>query len=204
MIDNITVLDFETSGLNPEKDQVIEMAAIRVRGGKVVGEFSTLVHFPGNLSQKITDITGIKQSDLAAAFEVETAFRIMNKFIENSILVAHNAAFDLAFLHFNLMKFAGRTFDNTFIDSCTIARERFTYPHKLDVMCERFGIKLEGAHRALNDVYGCWELLKAMHAESPVDEFLNKLGYVRKYGAPDWTPPHANVYPIDLRFEDAG
>lgn len=197
---NFTIFDFETTGLDPEKDRVIEMAAVRVCDGHIVSEFSTLVK-NGPVIPKITEITGITNEELEHGMPERTAFQILNRYLGDSILVAHNAAFDLAFLHHSLMRNADRTFDNSFYDTLTISRDRHYYPHKLTDMCDRYGIKLEGAHRALNDVYGCWELLKKMHEEEPVDQWMNKLGYMSKYGAPKWTPEYAVIFPTENKYE---
>lgn len=197
---NFTVFDFETTGLDPEKDRVIEMAAIRVCDGVIVSEFSTLVK-NGPVIPKITEITGITNEELENGMNERRAFQILNQFIGDNILVAHNAAFDLAFLHHSLMRNADRTFENSFYDTLTISRDRHYYPHKLTDMCQRYGIKLEGAHRALNDVYGCWELLKKMHEEESIDEWMNKLGYMSKYGAPKWTPEYAVIFPTENKYE---
>jgi DNA polymerase III alpha subunit (gram-positive type) len=197
---NFTIFDFETTGLDPEKDRVIEMAAIRVCDGQVVSEFSTLVN-NGPVSAKITEITGITSEDLDHGLDEETAFRILNKMIGNNVLVAHNAAFDLAFLHFSMMRIAGRTFENKFYDTLTISRDRHFYPHKLTDMCQRYEIILEGAHRALNDVHGCWELLKKFHEEERIDKWLNKLGYLSKYGPPKWAPEYAVLFPTENKYE---
>lgn len=201
MLENVTVFDFETTGLDPKKDRVIEMAAIRVVCGKVVSEFSTIVKFDGILSPKITEITGIIQSDLEAGLTEDTAFRILNRFIGDSLLVAHNAAFDMAFLHHAFLRFKGETFTNPFVDTLTISRDRHYYPHKLENMCDRYEIELDGAHRALNDVHGCWKLLNAMNAEKDVSEWINKLGYMNKYGAPKWSPEHAELFGTDNKYE---
>lgn len=195
MNQSLTVIDFETTGLNPKKDRVIEMAAVRIFGGEVVSEFSTLVKFDGMLSPKITEITGIKKDDLKDALDEETAFRILNRFIGKNTLVAHNAAFDLGFLHHSFMRIAGRSFENPFICTLTIARNRFPYPHTLSEMCNRFEIELNGAHRALNDVYGCFEILKKMNEMEKIDDFINKLGYKEKYGEPGWVPNQAVKMP---------
>lgn len=197
---NFTIFDFETTGLDPEKDRVIEMAAVRVCDGHIVSEFSTLVK-NGPVIPKITEITGITNEELEHGMPERTAFQILNRYLGDSILVAHNAAFDLAFLHHSLMRNADRTFDNSFYDTLTISRDRHYYPHKLTDMCDRYGIKLEGAHRALNDVYGCWDLLKKMHEEEPVDQWMNKLGYMSKYGAPKWTPEYAVIFPTENKYE---
>lgn len=190
---SITIIDFETTGLDAEKDRVIEMAAVRCFNGKIVGEFSTLVKFKGQLEPKITEITGIEKADLEDAMDEETAFRMLNRFIGDNIIVAHNAGFDMYFLHEALMRFAGRTFTNDFIDTLTISRDRYPYPHKLTDLSEKMGIELNGAHRALNDVIGCFEVLKHMHAADPVDEYINSLGYKARYGLPKWVPDNAEL-----------
>ncbi|WP_020621050.1 3'-5' exonuclease [Paenibacillus daejeonensis] len=200
MLDDITVFDFETTGLNPATDRVIELAAIRCIDGQIVSQFQTLVQFDGELPAKITEITGLTNADVAEGMPEDLAFKILRNLAKGSLLVAHNATFDMAFLHYWLQRSGRPTFSNHFIDTCTIARDRHTFPHKLTDMTERYGITLTGAHRALNDVIGAWELLKAMHEREPVDEWVNKLAYVSKYGPPAWAPEHAELIPVNLRY----
>jgi DNA polymerase-3 subunit epsilon len=199
-LDNITILDFETSGLVPERDRVIEVAAIRCYGGEVVSQFSTLIRFDGILPAKITEITGITSADLVNGMDEETAFRILNRIIGDSVIVAHNAIFDLGFLHHALLRFANRSFSNDFLDTLTICRNRHPYPHNLKGMCDRYVIELDGAHRALNDVYACWKLLEKLNAEQSVESDLNQLSYVKKFGIPKWYPPHASIVPIEIKY----
>ncbi|WP_028611749.1 3'-5' exonuclease [Paenibacillus harenae] len=195
-----TVIDFETSGLDPKKDRVIEMAAIRCVNGEIASEFSTLVRYDGKLSAKITEITGITDEMTATGMDEDTAFRILNRMIGDHILIAHNAAFDLGFLHHSLLRIAGRSFHNSFIDTLTISRARHFYPHTLGDMCGRYSIPLIGGHRALNDVIACWELFRKLNEEQPVDNYLNKLGYLRKYGPPAWSPPVALLEAVELKY----
>jgi len=208
LLNDITIFDFETTGFEfAGKDRVIEMAALRIRGGHVVGEFSTIVHqpdFAGGLPEKITELTGITTEMMLGGMDEKTAFQILNRMILGSTLVAHNAAFDLSYLHYAMDRLAGKTFSNPFLDTLTIARDRHYYPHKLEDMCRRYDIPLNGAHRALNDVYGCYELLKAMHAEWPVDDWLNVLGYLKRFGPPKWAPEYASLLPMENRYEPKG
>lgn len=205
MINNCTVFDFETSGLNPIEDRAIEVAVIRIINGKVVHEFSTLISQDITLDPKITEITGINTLTMQYGMDELSAFKILRKMMGPvSLIVAHNAAFDLQFLHYGMMRIMGKTFNNPFIDTLTISRYRHFYPHRLENMCERYGIELEGAHRALNDVHGCWELLKKLHEEDPVDRYVNQLGYLRKYGPPEWTPDYAILEATENRYETAG
>lgn len=202
MLSNVTVFDFETTGLSGERDRVIEMAAIRCVNGEIVSTFSTLVMFDGQLPAKITEITGITSENLQGGMNERTAFAVLRNMIADSLLVAHNAAFDLSFLHHSLTRLSGKSFTNDFIDTLTVSRDRHFYPHKLTDMCERYGIVLEGAHRALNDVIGAWELLKKFHTEKPIDSYLNTLGYLKKYGPASWVPEHAILQPVENRYEN--
>jgi len=201
VLNNLTVFDFETTGLDPVNDRVIEMAAVRVVDGEIVTGFHTLIKTDIELTPKITEITGIYPEMLQGAMDEGLAFRILRNIMGDSLLVAHNAAFDLQFLHYALQRLAGKTFTNPFIDTLTISRDRHTYPHKLTDMCSRYGIELLGAHRALNDVEGCWELLEAMHNEKPVDSYINRLGYLSKYGPPEWAPAYAELFGTSNRYE---
>jgi DNA polymerase-3 subunit epsilon len=202
MISDITVFDFETSGLDAQKDRVIEMAAIRIANGQVVGEFSTLVQYDGVLSPKIIELTGIQDEALRHGFDEVTAFKIFNRFIGNSVIVAHNAAFDLGFLHYSLKRMAGRSFNNSFIDTLTISRDRTFFPYKLVDLCDRYQIELVGAHRALSDVYGCWHLFEKLSQEVNIHDYLNQLGYMRKYGPPKWSPDYAVLQGQENRYEE--
>jgi len=200
VLNNITVIDFETSGLDPIYDRVIEIAAIHCEEGEVVSQFCTLVKYEGKLSPKITEMTGITPQQLRNGMEEETAFRILNRMIGDSLIVAHNALFDLRFLHYSLKRLAGRSFKNNFIDTLTISRLRHPYPHTLQDMCNRYNIKLEKGHRAINDVMACWELLKKLNMEKSVERDINKIGYTAKYGLPDWYPAHAVTELIDIKY----
>ncbi|WFA22731.1 3'-5' exonuclease [Paenibacillus mucilaginosus] len=202
MLNDVTVFDFETSGLDSKNCRVIEMAAIRCINGEIVSQFDTIVRqdFPGGLDPKIIDLTGITPYMLSTGMNELLAFKILKNLIGESLLVAHNAAFDLAFLHHSLMRLAGKTYGNSFIDTCTISRDRHVYPHKLTDMCDRYDIALSGAHRALNDVLATWDLLKALDAEGSVSGYVNRLGYLDKYGPPSWAPEHATLVPMKNRY----
>jgi DNA polymerase-3 subunit epsilon len=192
-INDITVFDLETSGLDPTKERIIEIAAIRVCNGEIVSEFSTLIN-NGPVTPEITQLTGISNDQLVHGLSEDSAMRMFKVFMNGSILVAHNAVFDLAFLHFTRMRLFNSSFDNDFLDTFTIARDRTPYPHKLTQLCERFEIVLEGAHRALNDVRACQKLLEHFDQEESIEPWINRLGYTKKYGPADWYPDHAQPF----------
>lgn len=202
MLSNVTVIDFETTGLNPESDRVIEIAAIRCSNGQIISEFSTFVKFNGKLPMKIVELTGIKDEDLLHGFDEVTAFKILNRFIGDSLLVAHNAVFDLSFLHFSLLRLAKKSFNNNFVDTLTLAREIHFYPYTLKDSCNRYDINLEGNHRALNDVLACWEIFKKFNQEVNIKEYINKINYIKKYGPPKWAPNNAKLFPTENKYQD--
>ncbi|GAA0370397.1 PolC-type DNA polymerase III [Bacillus horti] len=197
----VTVFDFETSGLDPQRDRVIEIAAIRCKDDKVISEFSTLIYFDGKLAPKIVELTGIQDEDLQDGLTEDTSFRILNRLLKDSLLVAHNAAFDLAFLHYTFMRLANRSFTNPFVDTLTISRELLYYPHTLKDTCDHFAVTLEGAHRAMNDVHACWEVFKRFSQEVDMNTYVNKLSYLKKYGPPKWTPDYATLVPTENRYK---
>jgi len=199
-LSKITVIDFETSGLDPVKDRVIEMAALRCEEGKIVSQFCTLVKFQGLLSPKITEMTGITDRELRRGFDEDAAFQILINMIGDNLIVAHNAIFDLRFLHFSLMRLTGKTFRNPFLDTLTICRLRQPFPHTLQDMCKRYGIHIRNEHRALHDAMACWELLKKLNEEKSVAGEINKLGYTAKYGLPDWYPEYAIPEMIEIKY----
>ena len=88
------VFDLETTGLDSQSDRIIEIAAVKVKDGEVVGRFSTFVDPERNISDKIVRLTGITNSMVAGAPDQKTAVSSFLDFARGSILVAHNAAFD--------------------------------------------------------------------------------------------------------------
>jgi len=194
---DITVFDFETTGTCPRRNRVLEVAAIRYKDFQPVALFNTFVRFEEGVPASITNITGITSEQVADAMPERTALAVLRNLAAGSTLVAHNAGFDLSFLHFAGERLGAKEgINNPFLCTMTIARQRYPYPHKLGVCCERLGIKADGAHRALADVEMCFQLLKAMHEAAPVQpELLNTLGYIKRYGGPEWHPHYAKLLP---------
>jgi DNA polymerase-3 subunit epsilon len=200
---NTTIFDFETTGLKPQQDTIIEIAAIRIRNEKQVGTFSLLIDPEREVPEFITNLTGITNEDVKGQPTLAQALPFFLEFIGDSLLVAHNAAFDLAFLLAKRDEIASQTrflpyVINDFIDTRTICIEHFPYQsHKLEVMCQQLGIKLDGAHRALNDVRATGNLLHKLNKEfGDAMSFKNKLYYFNKYGPPEGVPAHAELVGI--------
>ena len=167
----IAVLDVETTSLS-QYGEVTEVGVVLLNGetGEEVGSFNSLIKVEGEIPKKITELTGIDNS-LTDSFgqDKEVVKNYLKNILDDSIVVAHNAQFDFSFLkHY---------FDITpkfYYDTLTISRS--LYPeekkHNLGVICERAGISLVGAHRAIVDARATAELLNLQ---------LDKEGVAMKY-----------------------
>lgn len=160
-----TVIDFETTGLDYKTDQVIEIAAVKIdENFKEIGRFHTMVRLNEGreLLDFIKELTGIKEDDLIAGMDEQQALSILSMFIDDSIIIAQNAPFDLSFMsRSNLPE------PSLFI--CTRALTKLVEPNEspsLKPTCERHGIKLEGHHRGMNDVLATIEVFKLMKAKA--------------------------------------
>ncbi|MEE1199567.1 MAG: PHP domain-containing protein, partial [Christensenellales bacterium] len=157
------VLDVETTGLNTYTDAIIEIGAVRFEKGVEVAEFSELIDPERPLPDKITEITGITTPMLRGKRTLKQAMPDFARFCQGAVLVAHNAAFDMAFFRraFDLI---GQPFDFTTLD--TLALSRNQYPgfrnHKLGTLCKNFGISLTNAHRAVHDARATAQALMKM------------------------------------------
>lgn len=191
---DFTVLDVETSGLDPQNDQIIEFAMIRVRAGEPVLVFNSLVNFQDELNPKITELTGHTIEDLQGGItEKQLALALDSLIDPDEVLIAYNAAFDLAFIE---ALYVRQLFDdsyglpNHFVDPLAIARDRFPYPHKLEDTARRFGITFE-AHSAYEDTFALLDVVIALDKQHDISDYVNVLGYKTKYGKPSFCPPHA-------------
>lgn len=191
---NIIIFDTETSGLNFSNDQIIELAAIKIiknERGKVetVCEYDEFIRLPEGkkLDTKIVELTGITDEML---LEKGVTYKEASDVFYNlicdapTLLVAHNAQFDLMFTR-ELLR--GRKFCHTldFLDTLTIYKDRRAFPHKLKDAIIAYNLegKVQNSHRAIDDVKALLEVLIAMDMERcDLDMYINLFGFNNKYG----------------------
>ena len=147
------VLDLETTGFSFRTEKITEIGIMKIKNGEVLDEFSCFVNPEKPIPQRVVEVTNITDDMVKGAETIDKIFPKMMEFIGNSILVAHNADFDIGFLKYNA-KELGYTLDNTYIDTLRLAKELFPdyKKYKLGIIAENLGIKVEVAHRALDDV----------------------------------------------------
>lgn len=148
------VFDLETTGINQERDAIIEISAVKVIGNQVAEEFSTLVNPYRHIPKGATAVNGITDEMVADAPSIKEAIELFLDFIGNSILVGHNIhTFDTNFAYDAAFTELGRELRNDYIDTLYLARRclpKLSH-HKLTDVSQHFQIATEGAHRALCD-----------------------------------------------------
>lgn len=147
------VLDLETTGFSAVTEKITEIGIMKLKDGEVIDKFSTFVNPEKPIPQRVIEITNITDDMVKDAETIDKVFPKMLDFIEGSVLVAHNADFDINFLKHNA-KILGYDFDFTYIDTLSLAHEIFYNfkSYKLGRIAKNLGIKVEVAHRALDDV----------------------------------------------------
>lgn len=147
------VLDFETTGLSPERDCIIEIGAVRYMDGKEAAVMNSFVDPQRPISPEITRITGITDQDVAGAPTLRPAVESLHQFMDGLPIVAHNAGFDLSFLA-AAYRTLGLEPDFTYLDTLELARRAFPDApnHKLSTLIQFLSIDDTQAHRALSDV----------------------------------------------------
>ena len=150
--DTYVVFDIETTGFNPGSDAITEIAAVKVKDGIVLDEFSTFVNPERNIPKEVQELTHITPDMVKDAPKIEEALKEFLDFSKDCVIVAHNARFDTSFINYYADK-CGYEKPKHIIDTLAISREMFEgyENHKLGTIAENLGIELENAHRAIND-----------------------------------------------------
>ncbi|MEJ7747869.1 MAG: polyribonucleotide nucleotidyltransferase, partial [Candidatus Limnocylindrales bacterium] len=152
------VVDVETTGTDPKMADLVEMAAVKVKGGKIVDRWSSLVN-PGRPILG-NQMHGLTDKDVAKGLPPAEAARRALDFVGEALLVGHNVGFDLSFVE-EALGDGTRIEPGRYLDTLTIAREG--YPdlenYKLGTLSKFFGVDLDESHRALPDAEATANLL---------------------------------------------
>ncbi len=170
LIDNFVVVDIETTGFSPQYDKIIEISAIRYKNNQFIAKFSELIEIDTKLPPFITEFTGITDKMLEGQKNIQTVIKEFDNFLEDSIILAHNANFDVNFLYDNYMRYLEKPLKNDFLDTMRLAKKliKDVGSYKLGVLANYFGVEYIGAHRALRDVEITFEIYNKLR------EYANK------------------------------
>lgn len=149
------VVDLETTGGSSANNHITEIGAVKVRGGEVIAEFQTLVQPPTSIPAFITVLTGISDQMVASAPPIAEVLPAFLEFASDSVLVAHNAGFDVGFLKAAAATHGYPWPNNPVLDTVRLSRQvvhRDEVPnHKLGSLARLFSSRVEPNHRALDD-----------------------------------------------------
>ena len=150
---DFVAFDLETTGLERDADEIIEIGAVRVRGGAIEARMSCLIKADKALSPLVESLTGIGKDMMAGAREPREGLEEFLAFCSQLPLVAHNSDFDSAFLEHALSKLGLPKLANPVFDSLLLARVAWPSldSHRLESLVENLGIPPQKAHRALPD-----------------------------------------------------
>ena len=147
------VLDLETTGISITTEKITEVGIMKVKNGEVIDEFEIFVNPEKPIPQRVVEVTNITDEIVKDAETIDKVFPKILEFVGDSIIVAHNASFDVGFLKHNA-KLLGYEFNNTYIDTLPLAKDLFPdlKKYKLGKIADSLGIEVDVAHRALADV----------------------------------------------------
>lgn len=188
-LDNLdfVVVDVEATGAKTPPNRIIELGAYRIRNGQIVDNFLTLVNPEISIPRFVVALTGITNEMVKQApVFAEVAPRWL-EFVENAVLIAHNAPFDTTFLNHEISRvYPGHRMINA--NLCTVKLSRRTIPgllnYRLDTIADHFSIPIYNRHRAGSDALATAEvflhLLTRLRENGVVD-----LAGARRYQSPD-------------------
>jgi len=160
-----TVVDLETTGGSPASCAITEVGAVRVRGGEREGELSTLVSPGIAIPRAITALTGISSHLVADAPPISVVLPMLLELLRSSVLVAHNARFDVSFLNTALERHGYPPIDLPVVCTATLARRLVrdeVRNCKLATLSRHFRTRHTPSHRALPDAQATVEVLHAL------------------------------------------
>jgi len=155
------IVDIETNGSKIEKHQIIEIAALKIRDGKIIDSFESLVQC-SKINPHITEITGISVNDTLNAPSLKKVLYEFKLFLGNTIFIAHDVKFDYSFISASLEKVGLQPLLNRTLCSLALAeRSIVSYRYGLSYLNEIFELNPNASHhRAMSDVVTTYELVK--------------------------------------------
>ena len=175
MIKNFVALDLETTGLNPVTDRILEIGAVKIIDGREKEAFSTLVDPGRQVTERITELTGITNEMAAEGMEYHEAVAKLVEFCGDLPILGHNVIFDYSFVKRAAVN-RDLEFEKRGVDTLKIARKLLPeLPHRtLEYLCTYYGIGEATHHRAAEDARSAVSLyrrLREVFPEEPEELF---------------------------------
>lgn len=149
---DFVVFDIETTSLSARYGEIIEIAGVKISGGKITEQFSEFVKPTRAIPYHITELTNISNEMVREADPIETVLPAFLEFCSGCVLVAHNANFDVGYIRKKAEE-QGLGFDFCYLDTLMLSRRLLTAlkKHRLNQVAKHLGFSFSGHHRAIND-----------------------------------------------------
>ncbi len=178
-------LDLETTGLDPQRDGILEIGAVKFRGGEVLDTFSSLINPGRPVPPKITELTGITNEMVRDAPPLRSVLTHLATFVRDLPVIGHSVAFDLGFLRRYQTLTSNESLDTFELAGILVPHEE---RYSLGKLTEALGVPEPQEHRALSDAQLAHQLFlklfeRACQIPTPILEEIVK--HSQKVG---WTP----------------
>ncbi|MCS7221048.1 MAG: helicase C-terminal domain-containing protein [Anaerolineae bacterium] len=179
-------LDLETTGLDPERDRIIEIGVVRFQSDGEIQTWSTLVNPGCPIPPRIEQLTGISNAAVSRAPTLPMVLPSLRRFVGDATLIGHNLAFDLSFLRQADFLTRNPTVDTFTLAAIVLPRQK---SYALSALAEFLNVKLSTAHRALADAQAAAELFRALirHAEMHIPfQVIQQINHLAERCRPPW------------------
>lgn len=171
-------LDLETTGLDPKKDKIIEIGAVKVIGDQITDTFSSFVNPRRRLDPFVRELTGITDEMTECAPGIEALIKPLLDFSGDLPILGHHIIFDYSFIKRAAVN-QGLDFERKGIDTLTLCRRFMPQEEKknLEAASRYFGVSNQSFHRALSDAetaHLLYQILKSRYFETAKKEFFGK------------------------------
>ncbi|HAK47389.1 MAG TPA: DNA polymerase III subunit epsilon [Spirochaeta sp.] len=181
---SFTAFDFETTGLYPDKDRIIEIGAVKfdLKGDEY--RFSGLINPGVSIPSGASAVNNIYDKDVADKPPIEEIMPAFINFVDDSVLIAHNIGFDASFLMQTNERLGLKTPDLICLDTILLAKQYFKglYSYSLENISKAIGINIENAHRAEDDAEACMKLFLKCLKKIPDYSYLELKGLLKHSG----------------------
>ena len=185
---DFVVVDVEATGAKTPPNRLIELGAYRIRGGRIVDKFLSLVNPEIPIPRFVASLTGISNEMVKRAPVFADLAPQWLDFVSDSVLVAHNAPFDTSFLNHEISRvYPGHRMVNPHL--CTVRLSRRALPellnHRLETIATHFSIPIASRHRAGSDALATAEIFILLLTELEETHGIKDLGGARNFQFPE-------------------
>lgn len=196
------VFDIETTGLSITRNNITELAAIKMQGGQEIDRYTTFVNPHEKIPYHIQQLTNITDEMVKDAPDLAPVLEEFVAFAGDAVLVAHNARFDMGFIQASLKKLGRPEMPNPSLDTLELARLLFPTMknHRLNTLADKYKVLLESHHRAVDDTVALGGILNGLLNDAEKIKGITMLDRLNDYVGSDLSnarPFHCNIYALN-------